>query len=195
MVNENLILEFVKKNGFITSKIVKEKGIDSWYLSNLVKLGKLYRVDKGIYIMEDGIYDEYFIFQYKHSKAIYSFSNALYFHDLSDTIPTHKEVTVYQGYNTHRFDNNVRVHYVKRNLYNLGVEEINSIYGNPIQVYDKERTICDLISQKNKMDSEVFKKAIQTYFKSDSKDTHKLMNYASKLGIEKEVFNIVEVLL
>lgn len=194
MTNEEIILEKIKEMGYITSNLVAEIGIDRWYLTSLVEKGKLQRVGRGIYIDMNGTYDEYQIFQYQNTKAIFSYATALYYHGLTDQIPSNLEVTVYQGYNTHRFPNNIFVHYVQKSIYELGIIEGKSIYGNPIQVYDKERTLCDLVVSKKVVESEVFKKAFQEYFKHPNKDVYKLMKYAKKLKIETEMFTLVEVL-
>lgn len=194
MTNEEIILKIIKEKGYITGDIVKEMGIDTWYLSNLVEKGKIQRIGRGFYIDKEGTYDEYFVFQYQHSKAIYSYSTALFLHELTDSIPSQLEVTVYQGYNTHRFPNDVAVHYVKKDIYELGMIKQKSPYGNPIRMYDKERTLCDLVISKKVVESEVFKKAFQAYFRQPEKDVNKLMKYAKRMNIETEMFTFVEVL-
>lgn len=194
MTNIEIIQDMAKEKGYVTSKMVNEQNISSWFLSDMVNRGMLRRAGRGVYILNQGVYDEYFVFQYRNSKAIYSFSNALYFHDLTDQIPSHIEVTVYQGYNAHRFEDNVIVHYVNKDVYYLGMIEMISPYGNSIKVYDKERSLCDLVASRKIVESEVFKKAFQSYFKRSDTDVKKLMNYSSKLGIETEMFTLIEVL-
>jgi predicted transcriptional regulator of viral defense system len=194
MTNIEIIQQITEEKGYITSKMIKEKNISSWFLTDMVKKGMLKRIGRGVYVSDKGVYDEYFDFQYRNSKAIYSFSNALYFHGLTDQIPSHLEVTVYQGYNAHRFEQNVIVHYVKKDIHQLGAIELISPSGNPIRVYDKERSLCDLVSSRQIVESEVFKKAFQSYFRNSDKDVNKLMSYATKLGIETEMFTLIEVL-
>ncbi len=194
MTNKDLIKKIIDEKGYVTGTIIKEKGIDTWYLSDMVKKGILKRIGRGIYLGTKGVYDEYFVFQYQNEKAIFSYSNALYFHNLTDQIPHRLEVTVYQGYNAYRFNKNIRVHYVKKDFHNMGVIEIESPYGNPIKVYDKERTLCDLVISKKVIESDVFKQAFQEYFKQSNKDLNKLMKYARIMGIETEMFTLIEVL-
>ena len=194
MTNIEIIQDIAKEKGYITSKIAKEKNISSWFLTDMVNKSMMKRVGSGVYVTSEGGYDEYFIFQYRNNKAIYSFSNALYFHDLTDNIPSHLEVTVYQGYNAHRFDENVIVHYVNKDIHQLGIIQLISPNGNPIRVYDKERSLCDLVSSKKVVESEVFKKAFQSYFIGIDKNVKKLMSYSIKLGIETEMFTLIEVL-
>ena len=66
--------------------------------------------------------------------------------------------------------------------------------GNKVYCYDKERTICDLIANRKKIDSEIFTNALRSYMQSNDKKIETLYEYAEKMGIEKKVREIVEVL-
>lgn len=67
------------------------------------------------------------------------------------------------------------------------------MFGNSVKVYDRERSICDLIKHREKYDGETFVKAIRTYL-NDSPDQSKLFRYAKVMKIENKVFEIVEVI-
>ena len=194
MNNCEKIREIVSKQGIITTKQVEEKNIPRWFLTEMVRKGELEKISRGMYVNEDGLYDEFFIFQNRHKTAIFSYSNALYFHDLSEKIPSRIEVTVYQGYNTHRFNKDTITHYVKRDIHKLGMIEMKSTYGNKIFVYDIERCMCDLVKSRKVIESEVFRKALQRYIKMENKDLKKLYRYARKMDVESEVYNIMEIL-
>ena len=72
---------------------------------------------------------------------------------------------------------------------------MTSPFGMKIKVYDIERTICDIIKNKKKMDSEIFAKALKDYAKSKNKNLSKLAKYAKIMKIEKKVNEYMEVLL
>lgn len=76
-----------------------------------------------------------------------------------------------------------------------GSNHIKSPFNNDIIVYDKERTICDIIKYKNKIDSEVFSNALKNYINSKDKDLNKLSKYSKRLNVEKRLNNYLEVLL
>jgi len=50
-------------------------------------------------------------------------------------------------------EKNVILNFVKRELLDLGVIEMTSPFGMKIKVYDIERTICDIIKNKNNFKS------------------------------------------
>lgn len=62
----------IENSGIITSSWVRENNIPTTYLTRLTRQGKLKRVERGIYMAEDGIYDELFILQSRFPKIIFS---------------------------------------------------------------------------------------------------------------------------
>ena len=84
--------------------------------------------------------------------------------------------------------------YIKKELLNLGVTNYKLSSGNIIKVYDLDKTICDIIKNKKKIDAELFNKAIRWYFYSKEKNTLKLYEYAKKMNIYDKVRNTFEVL-
>lgn len=67
------------------------------------------------------------------------------------------------------------------------------MFGNKVKVYDRERTICDLIKYRDKYDGETFVKAMKIYVSSNS-NQRKLFRYAKEMKIEKAVFEIMELI-
>ena len=77
----------------------------------------------------------------------------------------------------------------------MGIIEIESPMGQKIKVYDLEKTICDIIKFKNKIDPEIFSKALKQYTKSKEKNLNKLIYYARQLNVEEEIRKYLEVML
>lgn len=189
------ILAFLDRQELIRTADLTELGIPRIYLSRMVAKGQLIKVSRGLYRKADSVLDEYHIFQLRYQATIYSYLSALYLHQLIDVIPKYLEVTVYSGYNANAFSDKVRVHYIKKDLHKLGQICVVTSFGNEVLTYDKERTICDLISNRSKLDVEIFSTALKRYMSSNSKNLTKLYRYAIKMGIEKKVREILEVLI
>ena len=83
----------------------------------------------------------------------------------------------------------------KSETYKMGIEIKPSPNGNPIKVYDLEKTICDIIKYRKSLEKEVFYKALYSYSKKRDKNISKLFSYAKKMGMEKQVLEIMEVVL
>ena len=63
-----------------------------------------------------------------------------------------------------------------------------------VKVYDKERSICHLIMDRNKTEVQNYQTAIREYMSSKDKQLSRLIAYAERLGIRDEVMKYVEVL-
>ena len=194
-MREKEILKMAKK-GYVFTKEVREKNINTSYLTKLVKEKKLARVARGYYVLIDSVPDNFYIILSKCRKAVFSHATALYLHNYSERCPLIYDVTVPYGYgNSYKNSNNIDIHYRKPENINIGLVEMRSPFGLKIKVFNLERTICDIIKDKSKMDIEIFTNALKMYAESPQKDLNKLMKYAVKLNIEQKVRNYMEVLL
>ena len=77
----------------------------------------------------------------------------------------------------------------------MGVTNVQTIFGNPVRAYDMERTICDILRNKDSMDIQVFQYAMKEYMASRRKDLRSLMAYAKTFKIESEMRTYTEVML
>ncbi len=83
----------------------------------------------------------------------------------------------------------------KEELYNVGIIEMKTLYGNKVKVYDLERTICDIIRNKKKIEIALFTDAMKRYAERKDRNSIKLHKYAKLFNIEDEVRKYLEVLL
>ena len=192
----NKILKIMKKNNeIITTAQLEEKGISRVYLSKMEEEGIIERIDRGIYATKDFKYDEYYLFQLKYPKAIFSYNTALYFYEMTERTPIKMDVTVYREYNPHRFKDLVNVYKVSKELYNLGVTERKSPQGMKVKTYNLERTACDIIKDKDSLDIEIRNKAIKKAIKSKEINASKMFEYAKKMNIYDKVKNYMEAII
>ena len=104
------------------------------------------------------------------------------------------EITVYKGYNAHRMNDSVKVHYVKKDIYEIGITECTTAFGNTVKAYDLERTVCDLIENRDETETELFAKTINRYVRYKNKDLNKLYDYSKKMNIYEKVKELFEAL-
>ena len=191
---ENKILNLFN-NGFLRNKDLVDNNIPSVYLTRLVNNNVIERVSRGLYVRTNSLPDDLVILQNKSKNAIYSNMTALYLYGFSDRLPIKNDITVNSGYNGSLQEvDNVNLFYTKKELLNLGEIVYRLDSGNLIKVYDLERTICDVIKNKNRLDQELVNKALRKYFYSKEKNTLKLYEYAKKMKIYKKVRSVFEIL-
>ena len=190
------ILKIMKNNNeIITPAQLEEKGISRVYLSRMEEEGIIERIDRGIYVTKDFKYDEYYLFQLKYPKAIFSYNTALYFYEMTERTPIKMDVTVYREYNPHRFKDVVNVYKISKELYELGIVEKKSPQGMKVRTYNLERTICDIIKDKDSIDIEIRNKAIKKAIKSKEFNASKMFEYAKKMNIYDKVKNYMEAII
>lgn len=191
----NKILKIMRKNnGIVTPAQLEGKGISRVYLSRMEEEGIIERIDRGIYVTKDFKYDEYYLFQLKYPKAIFSYNTALYFYEMTERTPIKMDVTVYREYNPHRFKDVVNVYKISKELYELGIVEKKSPQGMKVRTYNLERTICDIIKDKDSIDIEIRNKAIKKAIKSKEFNASKMFEYAKKMNIYDKVKNYMEAI-
>lgn len=197
MNNYDKVLDYTKKNnGYITTKEAENLNINSTFLSNLVNDKKLERVGCGIYKLPEYPIDNFYILSKGSKNICYSHATALYLHNMSDRIPLIYDITVPYNYSGNLLNNkNVSLRYVKDDIFKLGMIDIKTINDLTVKCYDLERTLCDIIKDKNRMDKEIYSKALKEYASNKNKNILKLIKYAKKLNIENEVVELMEVLL
>ena len=185
-----------EKEGMLLTKDIIEAGISKQLLSKYVKKGYIERVAQGVYLSKDAFEDEMYVLQARSKKAIFSHETALYLHDLTDRDPLQYTVTLPSGYNASNFKNDgIYVYFIKNDLLNLGVEYGKTPFGRNIRVYNKERTICDIVRNRNVIDSAIINEGIRRYLSEKEKDIPKLLQYAEKFRVEKIIRQYVEVLI
>lgn len=192
--NIEIIQTIMKNNnGYVTSREISNLGIHRMYLNIMKEKGIIEKVGNGIYIDATKFEDSYFIFSIELPNVIYSHMTALYFHGLSIKAPSGiYDITVPNNYFNYKIKKH-DVFYVSKEIYDLGIVEVETPMGNKVKAYDVERCICDIIRSRNRMDLEHVKFSIREYIKRKDKNLIKLSHYAEKMGIKKEVMNYLEV--
>ena len=191
-MEEKLIKYLNEHHGYISSKEFKQIGISKALIPNFVEKGIIRKVAYGIYIDNNLIDDEYYILQKRLSNIVFSYNTACYLLELSDRSPYKLEVTTIR---TKHINEDLDIHYVIKDKFDIGITEIISPYGNPIKIYNAERCICDILKNPKSVDIEVYNKIIKNYFSKRDKDLITLEKYAKELNVSKKLKNIMEVLL
>ncbi len=185
-----------QNNAMVTTAQANAIGISNERLRLLVKSGDLERVAYGVYILPDEFVDKMYAAQLRRPKIIYSHETALFLHDLTDRDPVHYTVTVPTGYNATRLrEDGFAVFTIKRELHEIGVTKLPTIFGNSVATYNLERTICDCLRSRNRMDIAIVTDAIKRYARRKDKNLNTLMKMAEVFGVAKPLRSYMEVLL
>lgn len=185
-----------KQNGTLLSLDLDKNKIPRIYLSMMVAEGKIERIGRGVYVLPDLLADEMFILQKKYPNLIYSHETALFLLELSDRAPFEYSVTVPSGYKViNNINKKCKIYYIKKDHHLMGMVEEKTSLGNTINTYNMERTICDILRSRNRIDIQIFSDALKRVTKKKRLDYALLVGYAKKLNVEKILHSYMEVLI
>ena len=191
------IIEMINRYaGYIQTSQVVEAGISKTYFKEVIEKEGLEKVANGIYVHPDTLVDSLYVDSLISKNIIYSHETALYLHGLMEKEPNTTEITIPRNYNANNFrKKGYKIFTVSDELLKLGESNVKTNFGNEVKTYDIDRTICDIIKMKEKMDIQIFQTAIKEYMKNNTKNLNNLMIYAKKMNIEKKVRMYTEILL
>ncbi len=197
MSNIDVIMKLAKENnGTITSSMVDKAGISRGSLKYVVDKGLLERTSRGVYVLPDVWEDELFRLQSRFKKGIFSHETVLFLYDLTDRTPNRFDMTFPNTYNLSSVKREkVNCAQAKEPLYSLGVVKMKTPFGNEVQGYCVEKTLCDILKTRRNTDIQVVADAFKRYIKWKNKNIPLLSEYAKQLKVEKRLRNYLEVLL
>jgi predicted transcriptional regulator of viral defense system len=123
--------------------------------------------------------------------------SALEYYGYTDRTPSAWNIAVRADSSRMRFKIDypvVKPHFIEPSRFIIGITH-TLMEENDIKIYDRDRTICDCLLHRNKMDAEVFNSAIQSYLKDSMRNEGHLALYAKKLRVEKKVREVLGIWL
>jgi len=184
------------QNGILLTSDLAKLGISRTYLSILVKKGEIQPISRGVYSAANELSDEMVSLQARYKGAIFSHETALYLLGLTDRSPLFYSVTVPSVYNATTLKaSGAKVYFVKRSNYRLGMITMRSPHGNDIKTFNLDRTICDVLRSRNRVDVQFVNQALKKYVIHKDRNIDQLYNFARQFRIQKIVREVIEVLL
>ena len=197
MKETEMILQMAQENnGTVTTAMVTEAGISRGNLKYLTDTGKLQRSGRGVYVLPDIWDDEMFAIQNRFKRGIFSCDTALFLWGMTDRTPNKFCMTFPATYNlTGAKKENIRCSQVIDDLYEMGLTEIETPAHNIVRVYNRERTLCDILKKSNQTDIQLITQAFKEYARLKSKDISLLSEYSKLFRVSEKVRSYLEVLL
>jgi len=183
-------------NGIVKTADAVRAGVSRTTLCTLVKRGKLERIAQGQYMRHDNMADELYLLQQRSGKIIFSHETALFLHDMAERTPSLHSLTIPS---TNKLSSGLsdgcKIYYVKPELHGLGRCLLATKMGSEVIAYDPERTMCDILRSRSRIDSQVFAGAMKSYAARKGQNWNKLREYADAFHITKLLRQYLEVLI
>jgi predicted transcriptional regulator of viral defense system len=183
-------------NGVLRTADALKAGVSRTTLSKLACDGSLARVARGQYVLPDSIPDELYIWQQRMSLIVYSHETALFLHDMAERTPAKYSITLPSNARlSPTFPGNLKVYFVKPELHETGVIFLSTKMGHEVRAYDIERTVCDILRNRSRVDDQTVVAALKNYTARKKPDLNKLGRYAEEFRITRIIRQYLEVLL
>ena len=197
MTDEGTIDNIIKtNNGMITTAEAVKSGISRPMFYEYVKDNELKLVSRGIYATADAWIDDMYVLHIQYPDAVFSHEESLYYSGFTDREPLQHIMTVKTGYNPWRMkEKGIKVYTVKQEMLSVGKIYHKDNYGFMIPIYDKERTICDIVRSRSYIEIQDYQSAIKAYSSCEDKDITKLMHYATLFHVDRIIRQYMDVML
>ena len=193
---EAIIRMAKENNGTVTTAMVVAAGFSRGNIKYLVDKGIIERSARGVYILPEVWDDEIFNLQNRFKRGIYSHETALFLWDLTDRTPNRYYMTFPENYNlTKPKEENIRCVQCKKALYDFGIAEVTTPGENTVRAYSIERTLCDILRPRSRVDIQIVTEAFKRYAVKSNKNIPALSEYAKILKVEAKLRSYLEVLL
>lgn len=184
-------------DGCISRKAAIANGVAPASFARYVRSHGLIKIRCGVYTKEIGAIDDLFQLQKRYPKIVYSGITALYLLGLTDRIPESVEFSIPKGSRVRKenvgfnaichIENNIK-------LFELGNTDVETMFGNVVICFSKEKMVVEMIRKRNDYDSELFLKAVKSFLKGKDKDLDFLFQYARMRKIGEKVYQVLEAM-
>ena len=187
--------EFNKNGGIMKTSELNALGINYRQIQRLLNQQIIEKIKHGYYILYNSFPREEVIIARMFPEAVIYLESALFYYEYTDRVPNLWQIAV----NKHSYPKQYNISYMKIKPYFIKEEYreigINNILIDNVKVkiYDKNKTICDVLRYENKVDNEVFTNAIKNYIKDDKKDIRTLMQYGDILNVSNKIQKYIGV--
>jgi predicted transcriptional regulator of viral defense system len=183
------INDYLKTHGgVIRTSDFQKAGFHNSYLSELTEKGYLVRLKAGLYIAaESQTVSGFYEIQLALPNAVICLASAVAFYEMSTYEPSSVHIAIPRDERilppdfppTRRFS-------FGNSRYKLGVEQ-EQIEGHSIQIYDREKTVCDVISYRRVLGQDITNEAIRNYLATPGSNLDLLLEYSRLLRVEGPV--------
>ncbi len=191
METYNLKNIFVRYGGVMKTKELYKNGVSKYDIKKLTDIHVLERITQGYYKLYNEEISDIKLISMLIPSGVLCFDSALFYYGYSDRTPMEWHIAVNKDLSKSKVKLDypyVKPYFIEKKLLEVGVE--GAVIENvKVKIYSRDRLICDCLTYENKMDVELFNKAIQGYINDPKKNISKLMEFAELRNVTKKVYD------
>lgn len=181
-----------------SSEELQKQGFSYYQITKMVEQGKLFRLNKSYYENANfaGEMNDFYYVQAFAPQGVVCLLSAAVYYGLTTFRPDSIDVAVPPKTKLSSLPESQRLslHYFSSERHGLGVRTVSE-NKNIFKIYDIEKTVVDIISNRNKVGIEETKEILTSYLARQDRNINKLYRYAEKLSCLKILKTYLEVLV
>jgi len=185
----SIIEEFTKQGGILKTSELHALGLSSRQIKRLLDEGEISKIKQGYYELADEVNPEEIIIAKLFPEAVIFLESALLYYNYTDRIPKAWQIAVDRNSEKSKYKIDyplIEPYYQDPKYLNIGVSTFQ-VQGFDIRIFDRDRTMCDIMRYEKKIEKEVFTNAVMRYIKDPRKNIRHLFEYAEVFNITKKV--------
>jgi len=194
-MSKALVERFMRNSGFLRAAD-SLSATEKYQLRQLIKMGKVSRVKRGFYHLNDSgdVFQEAEVAK-MIPEGIFCMYTAWSHYELTTQISAEYHVAIPKTFRIvlPQYPP-IKLYYWVIQTFELG-KTIAEINGAKVTVYDIERSVCDAVKFRNKIGTDIMSEILRNYSSRKDKNLDKLLKYASKLRIAKTMSQYLQIIL
>jgi len=182
-------------SGIVRTTEFQRDGLHNSYLATLAEEGRIVRIKSGLYLASEAqTASGFFEVQLALPNAVICLGSALAYYDLGVFEPPSVHVAIPRGDRTKppAFPPTKRFWFGEQR-YKLGIVTVE-VEGRDIQIYDREKAICDAIRFRRTLGQDVVNEAIRSYLGGPDTNVDRVIEYSRLLRDEGPVRTHLRIL-
>lgn len=192
---EERVRDFIASSGgYAKAESLRAEGIHSNQLSALVESGVIARLKRGLYVLSAGENrSELVDIQKAIPRGVFCLGSALSILGIGTWEPAEHQLAVQRDYHISLPANSfIRLYSFSGARFDIGIIDHVTENGT-IRIYNRKKTICDIVRFRNSLGLDIVKEALHEYLKGPEKDIPKLLDYAKLLRTEITIRRYLEL--
>lgn len=187
--NLKIVKEFERHGGVLKTAELKALGLSSRQIKKLLEKNEISKIKYGYYELAGEFTPEDVIIARLFPKAVIFLESALFHYSYTDRIPSAWQIAVDRNSEKSKYEIEypfIRPFYQKSEFLSIGVTTYE-LQGVEIKIFDRDRTMCDVMRYEKKLENEVFSNAVKRYISDKQKNIRHLFEYAEVFNITRKV--------
>ena len=197
METEKEILEvFGHNKGYARTKDILDAGLHHHYLDLLVEKGEVIKIKRGLYRLATvSIDDELEEVSRIVPEGVVCLFSAWNYYQLSDFVPPEYHIAIEKSRKVALPDYPpIKIYYWSEKYWSIGIAQAQ-IGNTRVNIYEKEKSVCDAVRFRNKIGKDVEKEVLKNYLQERGRNIEKLLRFARLLRVEDQMKTYLSILL